>query len=313
MPFCKKVQGVNVPRIFPDDAVISALSYEPREDDIFVIAYPKSGTTWVQCIAYGIFHDGEPPRDLSQFVSETPFLEFVGADYVGLMPRPGTIKTHLPFDEKRLRSGAKYIYVARNPYDVCVSSYYQILTHTVNKEDVGSFDEHLKRFVTGTSTFGSYLQDSLLPFYSRRKDGNVLFLTYETLCDDIGAEVTKIAQFLGHEYGRRISRDPAMLQRVIEMSSKERMRPIFKEFLRATIDFTVCHRSRRNASIPHALLTTKKFLDHRPPRHEFVRDGTIGNYKKVLSENQVGMLKEWISASTSDSDVMSLWSRVGLP
>ncbi|XP_050037734.1 sulfotransferase 1 family member D1-like [Dermacentor andersoni] len=149
MAFRKTVQGVNVACFFPDDAVISALSYEPREDDVFVTGYPKSGTTWVQYIAYGVFHDGQPPCDLSQFIAETPFLELFGADSLGSMPRPGTIRTHLLFDESRFSSRAKYIYVARNPYDVCVSSYYQLLTHTVNEEDVGSFDEHLKRFVTG--------------------------------------------------------------------------------------------------------------------------------------------------------------------
>ncbi|KAL1414137.1 hypothetical protein MTO96_000956 [Rhipicephalus appendiculatus] len=308
----KAVKGVTIPYTFPDDAVASALSYEPRPGDLFVATYPKCGTTWVQYVVYGIFHDGHPPTDIKQFFSASPFLELFGADAVETMTRPGTIKTHLPFDEKRFSTHAKYIYVARNPYDVCVSAYHHIQRAAMAQEDNIDIDEHVKLFVSGSGSYGCYLKDSLIPWYTRRHEDNVLFLTYEELHADVKMQVTKIAEFLGPDYGRRISRDPAMLQRVVDMTSKERMRPLFKDFILANVEFAVEQRVRRNAPVTQDLEDTLKLLRNRPPKHEFVRRGSVGDYKNFLTENHKIILNEWISARTSGSDVMSLWSNVGL-
>ncbi|KAH7941239.1 hypothetical protein HPB49_011271 [Dermacentor silvarum] len=311
MRYSKTVQGVPVPYFFPDDAVVSALSYEPRPGDIFVATYPKCGTTWVQYVSYGILHDAQPPADLSQFFAASPFVELFSVDAVETMSRPGTIKTHLPCEKVRFSSRAKYIYVARNPYDVCVSYYHQIRTLTVAEEDdLISFDEHVKRFVSGSGSYGCYLKDSLIPWYTRRDESNVLFLTYEELHDDTKQQVKRIAEFLGPEYGRRVSKDPAMLQRVVDMTSKERMRPLFKNFAMDTIEFAVHHMKRRNAPIPQKLDGLLNFLKNRALRHEFVRQGSVGGYKKFISEDHRKTLEDWISASTLDSEVMCLWSTV---
>ncbi|XP_054928328.1 sulfotransferase 1A1-like [Dermacentor andersoni] len=314
MRYIKTVQGVPVTYFFPEDAVLAAMSYEPRAGDIFVTTYPKCGTTWVQYIAYGIFYDCAPPTELSQFFAASPFLELFGVDAVENMSKPGTIKTHLPFEEKRFSPHSKYIYVARNPYDVCVSAYHHLQTQTAAEDEhVVPFDEHIKRFVSGRNSYGCYLKGSLIPWYTRRHESNVLFLTYEELHDDIKMQVKKIAEFLGPEYGRRVSRDPSMLQRVVEMTSKESMRPLFKNFLMANIELAAQYQKQKNALVPQELEDTLKFLQNRPLRHEFVRQGSVGGYKSFLSENHRRTLEEWISASTHGSDVMCLWPNVALP
>ncbi|KAL1414140.1 hypothetical protein MTO96_000959 [Rhipicephalus appendiculatus] len=248
MKLLKFIQGVPVPRFFPDDAVISALSYEPQHGDVFVVTYPKCGTTWVQCIAYGIYNDGQPPPDLAGFLAKSPFIELFGADAVRSMPPPGTIKTHLPFDEKRFSPRAKYIYVARNPYDVCVSLYHHFTTQTVAARESLSFDEYLRCFLAGEVHFGNYLEGSLLPWYSRRHESNVLFLTYEDLHADVKLQVARIAEFLGKQYARQISVDPAMLQRVIDMSTKQSMRPFFRDFITENVEFVVNYRNSKERS-----------------------------------------------------------------
>lgn len=307
MKLLKFVHGVPVPRFFPDDAVISALSYEPQPGDVFIVTYPKCGTTWVQCIAYGIYNDGHPPPDLAGFLAKSPYIELFGADAVKSMPRPGTIKTHLPFDERRFSSRAKYIYVARNPYDVCVSLYHHFKTQTVAAKEPISFDEYLRCFVAGDINFGSYLEDSLIPWYNRRHESNVLFLTYEDLHADLKLQVKRIAEFLGEHYARLISRDPAMLQRVVDMSTKQSMRPFFRDFITANFEFVVDHRKSKNIPVTREVLDVLEFLRSRPPGHEFVRNGTVGGYKDALSDFHKEVLKEWLSAKASGSDVMNLW------
>lgn len=307
MKLVKFGHGVPVPRFFPDDAVISALSYEPQPGDVFVVTFPKCGTTWVQCIAYGIYNDGQPPPDLAGFLAKSPFIELFGADAVRSMPRPGTIKTHLPFDEKRFSSRAKYIYVARNPYDVCVSFYHHLTAQTTAAKECLSFDDYLRSFLAGQVQFGNYFEDSLLPWYSRRNESNVLFLTYEDLHTNIKLQVTRIAEFLGKQYAHRISIDPAMLQRVVDMSSKQRMRPFFRDFITANVEFVENYRNSKNITVSEEVLSVLEFLKSRPPGHEFVRNGTVGGYKDVLCDLHKELLREWISAKVSGSDVMTLW------
>lgn len=310
MGLTKTVEGIPVPRSFPDDAVLSALSYVPRLEDVFVVTFPKCGTTWVQCIAYGIYNNGQLPPDLATFLAKSPYIDLFGADAVEAMPRPGTIKTHLPFDEGRFWSHAKYIYVARNPYDVCVSLYNHTKAQTIAAKQPLTLDEFLQSFVAGDVSFGSYLEGSLLPWYSRRNDGNVLFLTYEDLLADVRLQVVRIAEFLGKQYARRMSTDPAMLQRVVDMSSKQSMRPFFRDFITANYEFAVSNRKSRNIPVTQGVMDSLAFLKARPPGHEFVRDGAVGGYEGILNECQRDMLRQWISAKASGSDVMGLWPNI---
>ncbi|KAL1414139.1 hypothetical protein MTO96_000958 [Rhipicephalus appendiculatus] len=282
MAYLKTIKGIRVPRFFPDDAVLSAIAHKPRPGDIYITPYPKCGTTWVQYIAYGIFHDGYPPSDMVQFFKESPFLEAFGVDSLDAMPRLGTIKTHLPIDDQRFSSSAKYIYVARNPYDVCVSRYCQTRTYAISVEDVGEFGDYLESIVAGRVTYGDYLEDSLLPWYSRRNEKNVLFLVYENLHANIELHVKRIAEFLGDDYGHRVRRDPAMLQRLVIMSSKERMRPLFREYMKDTVKFMVQQRAAKEAPISPELSNLLELLsDCEGPRHEFVRDAGVGGLQSI--------------------------------
>ncbi|XP_050037737.1 sulfotransferase ssu-1-like [Dermacentor andersoni] len=312
MGYFKTVQGVTVPAFFPDDAVASALAYEPRAGDVFIVTYPKCGTTWVQYIAYSLFHDGEPPSSIAELLKNSPFLELHGADAVYGMPRPGAIKTHLPFHQLKFSTRAKYIYVARNPYDVCVSAYHHIRTLTASEEDLMELDEFVKLFVARAGGKACYLENSLLPWYSRRMESNVLFLTYEQLLADTKAQVKRVAEFLGQEEGQRVSTDPGLLQRVVDSSTKERMRPFLKDFIRQNVELVVKQRERRNARIAPELQKLVELLRRHPPRHEFVRDDSVGGYKNFLTADNKAALKEWIAAKTSGTDVMRLWQDVGI-
>ncbi|KAH6926208.1 hypothetical protein HPB50_015820 [Hyalomma asiaticum] len=257
MGLTKTIDGIPVPRSFPDDAVVSALSYVPRPEDVFVVTFPKCGTTWVQCIAYGIYNNGELPPDLATFLAKSPYIDLFGAEAVEAMPRPGI------------------------PYDVCVSLYNHIKSQTIAAKQLPSLDKFLQSFVAGDISFGSYLEGSLLPWYSRRNDGNVLFLTYEDLLADVRLQVVRIAEFLGKQYARRMSTDPAMLQRVVDMSSKESMRPFFRDFITANYEFVASHRKSRNIPVTQGVMDSLAFLKARPPGHEFCIAYRIYNNGKL--------------------------------
>lgn len=72
------VDGFQIPAMFSADAFRSAVKYRPRDDDVFIVTYPKCGTTWSQHILALIFQQGRPLADDWSFFGASPFLEMVG-------------------------------------------------------------------------------------------------------------------------------------------------------------------------------------------------------------------------------------------
>ncbi|XP_040073437.1 sulfotransferase 2B1-like [Ixodes scapularis] len=152
----RMLQGLFLSYCFDDGCVRSALSYEAQPEDVFVVTYPKRGTTWLQYILCAIFNDRVPPVNSQDFWSKMPFLEACG--HIGRTPRPIAIKTHLPFPKQPYSKQAKYLYLARNPYDCCVSCLYAIKVAPAYALEEGTFEEFLDMFLEGKVEFGDYFE-----------------------------------------------------------------------------------------------------------------------------------------------------------
>ena len=116
--------GFLMPMGFPIEGFTSALQYQAQESDIFLVTYPKCGTTWTQYILWLMQHQGEPLSPSEKLETYIPHLEEVGKETVEKLPKPRVIKTHLPYNLTPYNPQAKYIYVARNPFDCLVSFYH---------------------------------------------------------------------------------------------------------------------------------------------------------------------------------------------
>lgn len=115
LPLYLTVDGFRIPGYFSPEAFRSALAYKASPGDLFIVTYPKCGTTWVQNIVACIYRGGKPFDSYIEFLAQTPFLEMAGAEAATTMKRQGGIKTHLPFHLAPWSSEAKYIFIARNP------------------------------------------------------------------------------------------------------------------------------------------------------------------------------------------------------
>ncbi|CAF4775953.1 unnamed protein product, partial [Rotaria sp. Silwood2] len=70
-----------------------------QPDDIFILTYPKSGTTWMQVILYTLMNDGKAfDDDMGDYFARTPFLDTVGEKGLKNMHKPYVMKTHIPFN-----------------------------------------------------------------------------------------------------------------------------------------------------------------------------------------------------------------------
>ena len=195
-----------------------------RPDDLFIVTYPKSGTTWLQQIVKLIRSNG---KDDSKTVDVAiPWILDVKSGTsshlldVDAMPSPRAFKAHMPYQMMPggipSTSLAKYIYVARNPKDVCTSLYYQ-LQNMKPINFTGKWDDVFQLFMTDRLYFGSWF-DHVLEWWKHRDCPNVLFLKYEDMKKDPRGAVRAIAAFMGCDL------KPEVVDSIAEQTTFEKMR-----------------------------------------------------------------------------------------
>lgn len=233
------------------------LVYEGSPDDLFIVTYPKSGTTWLQMIVYQLTTDGEIGfahiDDVSPHLEET--LVPAGRTLSDLPGTPRVVKSHLSYRDIPKGPG-KYIYCTRNGLDVAVSYYHQ--SRKWPPQDQVPLDEFFRRFLAGRVPYGSWFEH--VAGWLRNRDGlDLLVVSYEELSADLEAGVRRIADFCG------IAIDPAALPRILERSSFDFMR---QHDARFAIE-------RRMAPRPAGVGTAD-------PKPGFIRQGKVGGWRQEL-------------------------------
>lgn len=190
--------------------------FVPKDGDVFVVTYPRSGTTWTEQIVHLLVNNGEQGEQ--RLTDAVPWVETLPHRPGGMIEFLKTLKgrrlftSHLPLQlmPRSKDSDAKNIYVARNPKDVAISTYF----HDQSKGGYeGSWEEHFNLFLRGEVGFGSYF-DHVLPWWrASQNDGNILFLKYEDMKKDHAGSVAKIASFLN------IPADAQLIDKVVALSS----------------------------------------------------------------------------------------------
>ncbi|KAL7378199.1 hypothetical protein ABVT39_010131 [Epinephelus coioides] len=211
----KKTNFLVKDKLRPTD--IDALKHvEIRPTDIFLITYPKSGTTWMQQVLVQVINAAHPewagdatnralvPRLEGRTVDD-PFRE---------RPDPRIFGSHLPPD--LLPKGVKdkqikVVYVWRNPKDVLVS-FYHFAHSWVLLETPHSFEDFFQRFLDGNVYMGSWF-DHVREYHKARAQLDIHYVQYENMLKDLRGEVVKLCAFLGKDLT-----DEA-IDHVVEMST----------------------------------------------------------------------------------------------
>ncbi|XP_074606271.1 sulfotransferase 1E1-like [Acropora palmata] len=205
-----RLKGLNIPTLNTGDPakLEQYLSnFQTKSDDVFVVSYPKSGTTWTQEIVWQIHNEGKVSKEI--IGRRVPYLEFVTVEYTEkpdfeALPSPRLIKTHLTADAipkgSDESSRCKYIYISRNPKDIAVSLFLFIkgmtrAENTMENAYNGPWEFFVDLFIEGDVPYSKW-NDHVLSWWKHREDPNVLFLKYKELQKDLPSHVRRIADFL---------------------------------------------------------------------------------------------------------------------
>ena len=179
-----------------------------KETDVYVVTYPKSGTTLMQMIVYQMTTDGN--MDFGHLYDVSPWCRFSAS-----MNRPMAsvgerriIKTHDEYSMlKGIRKG-KFIFVIRDYLDV-----------------VSSLHEHIKNYSNPKADFDELCNRKMKEWFDYNKKWiinehglEILYINYEDLIADKRDIILKISRFLD------IKIDNEIISRVLERTSFEFMK-----------------------------------------------------------------------------------------
>ena len=249
------LNGLVVPKFVQQEDLDKLKDLSLRDDDVWIVTYPKAGTTWTQYIVHLIHNGG---RDDGKKISETvPWIEtgkrsipFSAED----MTPPRAFKSHMPYE--RMPCGlpnstpCKYIYIARNPKDVATSFYHHYRrTHVPEIE----WKEFFKYLLVGKVEFGDYF-DHVLGWWAHKDDDNVLFIKFEDLKRDPVTIITQIATFIGYSH-------------------------LSLEVIKDIAEKTAFDKMRENDTVNYSWRSSKC-----PQATPFMRQGQVGDWKTQFSD-----------------------------
>ncbi|XP_005364698.1 sulfotransferase 1C2-like [Microtus ochrogaster] len=189
-----KYKGILFSSMSSEGLLDSLDSFDAREDDIFLVSYPKSGTHWVAEVIENIPNVGITLTSPIEWGDVSKFEE------LKMVPKRRVIPTHLSYEmipRTVKQKQCKIVYVIRNPKDTAVSlfHYYRDNPNLPSPETWAAF---LELFLKGDVVYGSWF-DHVLSWEKHKNDKNVLFLFYEEMKKDFVKSLNKITDFLGFD------------------------------------------------------------------------------------------------------------------
>ena len=190
--------------------------FSVRDDDVFIVTYPKAGTNWMRQILHLLSHQGEQGEKTSR--ETVPFLEkeaclgnWAALAYQG---ERRYFMSHLSYalmpgvrDSK-----ARYIYVARNPKD-CAVSLFHFMTSRADLRLQSEWDDFFTAYIQGQVPYGVWFDHNLDWWEASQSADNILFIKYEEMQKDLAASVEQVATVINFPL------TPALRDRVVAQST----------------------------------------------------------------------------------------------
>ncbi|KAI5646492.1 sulfotransferase domain-containing protein [Phthorimaea operculella] len=278
-----------------------------RPDDIFVVTFPRSGTTWTQELVWMVANDLDYAQsDAIPHVQRFPFLEVStlfheqhlkhfkeqnkdnemnlkiidiitssAVDQMAELPSPRFIKSHLPLSllPPGLLDTAKVVYVARDPRDVAVSFYHHNRLFTCHGY-IGDFKTYWNFFIKDLVLWAPFFEH-LKEAWENKDHPNMLFLFYEDMTKDLPAAIRKVANFLNKQFtDEQISK----LCEHLGFENFKKNKSVNWEQLK---------------DLPGAIVTGEQ---------SFIRKGKTGGWRDYFDQEMMQQADTWMHQNLRDTD-----------
>ena len=245
------------------------LPERPLHDDLYVVAFPKSGVTWLNFLMANVHLKMSGSSQQVTFYNIDDFIPDIQQvrclkENILLFPGHRVIKSHAEFNPLY----QKIIYLVRDPRDVMVSYYWFL-------KKLGSFQEDISQLIRSeTYGIGAWCRHVQGWVEKTSAAKRIEFIRYEDLKADARGVLTRIYTLLGHEIPEEV------FERAIEQSSFPNMKKL-EAYYNYGGDF-------RFAGL------------------EFVRKGKSGSYRTELSTEDLEYIKQkashWLEIFRYDVD-----------
>ncbi|MTJ11409.1 sulfotransferase domain-containing protein [Anabaena sp. UHCC 0187] len=238
--------------------------FKPRENDVYLVSYPRSGNTWMRVIMAELVYgkSGESIEDIQYYVPDihrkTYAKDVINSEF-------NLIKSHHLYrrDHKEVKTYKKIIYIIRDPRDVVVS-YYKYLKN-LRGYPLG-FDEFILNWISGRIWPCSWQEhiNSWIGLGNQNSGIELEILRYEDLLVNPEPELLKLGKILGIQI---TSED---VQRAIQAAAVDKMR------------------AKESKGMPE---------HERSDKFQFIGEATTKQWSKKLTSDQLNLITEYLGAT----------------
>jgi len=207
----------------PDECLMTELSIQHVPGDVYIVTYPKTGTTVLQymCHLLRTNSNGDNFEDIHQVCPHTSSAWFIGQDLnAPQMAVPRLFKSHREIQQVAPFSrGVKYISTIRDPTQTLISLWNFRKERGTDESNESLLDFAKSRRWCESNNDGSVtnLFENLTTFWKCRTADNFLLLPYEDFVSNREDWLPIIAKFLD------VPCTPELIKNVAAMTSREAM------------------------------------------------------------------------------------------
>ena len=259
-------------------------NWQVRQDDVYVLTFPKNGTTWTQELVWLLQNECnfEVAKNTT-LTNRFPFLDipilteyrrdeltfFKQGDFlakVEKMSSPRLMKSHfrlclLPDD---LLEKSKIVICLRNPKDTVVS-YYHHEKRVKNYGYTGDFQTFFGLFMDNLIRYCSYF-DYIKEVWQQRNHPNMCLLFFEDMKKDLASSVRHAAKFLNKN--------------------------LASEIMDALVDHLSFTKMKNNPAVnKEDLVLNGMYTNH---ESHFMRKGEVGDWKNYFTDEMNKRMDEAI-------------------
>ena len=223
---------MNIRSQFPDYRTKLSLefSYLPqiRSDDVFIIAHPRSGSTWLRTMLVNIMQRGahSNPDVFNRLIPSPSVRSIRSILNTWSLSSPRVLTSHTSY----LPGLPKVVYLVRDGRDVLVSYYHYVvhrkskINHTQVSADAIDFPEFFERYYQGYYRYIWHQHvESWLTRGKQALGERMLVVRFEEMQSDPQSVVSQIALFAG------LTTEPDQVAAAVREADLENMRKIEKQ------------------------------------------------------------------------------------